>query len=289
MLRASALLDLHGPQRALPDGIAAMRECLRSGVDRLICYAASQAFAIELAAGRPRAAARWAREVISIARSAQHNSFVALGLSNLASALAVSGDPRAAREALDALDPEPDERRTPDSAQPTWTVHAQAWTLAAEGRLSVAAEMLVAGATGARARGQWSVAGTLLHDAVRLGGAKAAVVGLRDVAEHCTSPLAARQSRQALAVLAADVDELAAVAREWETIGSRLLAAEAYLAAGTPIASIRSVPASARLLRWRPRDCAAGRSRTRWWCRSGPSTTTCRPSTASSASPAGGS
>ena len=231
MLRASALLELHGPQRARPDGIAAMRECLSSGVDRLICYAASQAFAIELAAGRPRAATRWAREVISVARSAQHNSFVALGLGNLACALAVSGDAPAAREALDALDREPDERRAPDGVPPTWTVHAQAWTLAAEGRLTVAAEMLVAAATGARARGQWSVAGTLLHDAVRLGGAKAAVVGLRDVADHCTSPLAARQYRQALAALAADVDELAAVAQEWETIGSPLLAAEAYLTA----------------------------------------------------------
>jgi DNA-binding CsgD family transcriptional regulator len=41
----------------------------------------------------------------------------------------------------------------------------------------------------------------------------------------------ARQLRHAEAVLAADVDALADVAREWDTLGNRLLAAEAFLVA----------------------------------------------------------
>src|SRR6478752_8178730 len=90
---------------------------------------------------------------------------------------------------------------------------------------------LEARATAAGERGQWSAAGSLLHDAVRLGGAPTAVLGLREVAAHCTSPLAARQLRQAEAVLAADVDELAAIAQEWDALGRLLLAAETQLLA----------------------------------------------------------
>jgi DNA-binding CsgD family transcriptional regulator len=231
MLRASALLETNGPSRALPDATAAMRECLTSGVDRLICYAAAQLFSINLAGGRPRTAARWAREVISVARSAEHASFVALGMSNLACALAVVGDAAGARETLRALAAEQLDVTRPAGAERSWAIAAQAWTLAAEGRLSRAAELLENGAKAARDRGQWSAAGSLLHDCVRLGGASTAVLGLREVAERCTSPLIARQLRQAEAVLAADVDELAEVAQEWDSLGSPLVAAEALLVA----------------------------------------------------------
>jgi len=231
MLRASAQLEVSGPSRALPDATAAMRECLNSGIDRLICYAASQLFAVSMAAGRPRTAARWAREVISVARSAQHLSFVSVGMSNLACAMAVVGDAAGARDTLRALDDEQLDGHRPDAPARSWTLQAQAWTLAAEGQLSRAAELLDAGAAAARDRGQWSVAGSLLHDEVRLGGARAAVPGLLEVAARCGSPLVARQLRHAEAVLAADVDSLADVAREWDALGNRLLAAETLLVA----------------------------------------------------------
>jgi ATP/maltotriose-dependent transcriptional regulator MalT len=231
MMRASALLDTSGPARALPDATAAMRECLGSGVDRLICYAAAQLFSINMAGGRPRTAARWAREVISVARSAEHISFVSLGMSNLAYALAIVGDADAARETLRALEAEQLDQHPPAGPARSWTVQAQAWTLAAEGRLGRAAELLQAGASAAGDRGQWSAAGSLLHDAVRLGGAPTAVAGLREIAAQCASPLVARQLRQAEAVAATDVDELAVIAQEWDSLGSPLLAAEALLVA----------------------------------------------------------
>src|SRR4029077_9028470 len=62
MLRAAARLNVVGPALARPHATAAMRECLNSGVARLICYAGSQLFEIAFTAGRPRTAARWARE-----------------------------------------------------------------------------------------------------------------------------------------------------------------------------------------------------------------------------------
>jgi len=198
MLRAAALLDLHGPDFALPDATAAMRECLNSGVDRLICYAGTQLFAVTLAAGRPRTAARWARELISVARGAEHRSFLSIGMSELAIALAMTGDAAGARSQLDSLAAEqaPDELPGP---QPSWEIRSHSWTLAAEGQISAAQAALLDGADEAGERGQWAAAAELLHDVVRLGGARSALAGLREAAERCPSPFVERQHRHAAA------------------------------------------------------------------------------------------
>jgi DNA-binding CsgD family transcriptional regulator len=152
-------------------------------------------------------------------------------MSNLAFALAVVGDAAGARDTLRSLEGEQLDQGRSAAPPRSWTVQAEAWTLAAEGRLGRATELLEAGASAARDRGQWSAAGSLLHDAVRLGGAPAAVSGLREAATRCASPLVARQLRLAEAVLAADVEELAAIGQEWDAIGSPLLAAEVLLVA----------------------------------------------------------
>ena len=214
-----------------------MRECLNSGVDRLICYAASQLFTVQLAAGKPRTAARWAREVISVARSAGHHSFLSIGMSNLATALATLGDVPGSTKAIGALAAEKADYPGPDGPPPSWEIRGQAWTLAAQGRLSAAAGLLEQGADQAQQRGNFSAAATLLHDSARMGGAKSAVPGLRAAADSCPSPQIARQHRQAVATAAGDVDELFAVAEEWAAGGGRLVAAEAVLTAATAASS----------------------------------------------------
>jgi len=257
MLRASALLDLSGPATALPDATAALRECLNSGVDRLICYAASQLCTVQLAAGKPRTAARWAREVISVARSAGHHSFLSVGMSGLATALATLGDVPGSTEAIRALSEEKRSYPGPDGPPPSWEIRAQAWTLAAQGRLSAATALLEDGAARAFERGHSSAAANLLHDAVRVGGAKAALPGLRRAADTCPSPQIERQCRQAAATEAGDVDALVAVAEEWAAGGNRLFAAEAMLTAATA-ASSQGMARRVGTLRARGAELAAG-------------------------------
>ncbi len=231
MLRASALLDLHGPDRALPDATAALRQCLDSGLDRLVCYAESQLYAVRLAAGHVRSAARWAREVISVGRKSQQRSFVAMSMCHLATALAMAGEPGRAEQLLDALAADKREFPPPPGWAPSWEVRAAAWTSAAHGALSRASQQLGEGARSAAGRGQWQAAATLWHDSVRIGDNRIALDGLREAAARCTSPLVDRQFRHAVAAAKGDVDELSAVAADWASSGWRLVAAETYLAA----------------------------------------------------------
>ncbi len=233
MMRASALLDLHGPERAVPDATAALQQCLDSGLDRLVCYAASQLTAVRLAAGQVRTAARWAREVISVARSGQHRSFVSIGMSNLAMLQAMSGDPDAAQRMLASLAQEAGNGLAADRRRRSWETRASAWTLAAQGSLTAASDLLITAGDEAAERGQWPVAATLWHDAVRLGTTKGAVDGMRTATRAAPSPLIALQHRHAEAAASGGVDELAAVAEQWTERGWSLIAAEAYLTAGT--------------------------------------------------------
>ncbi len=144
--------------------------------------AASQLTAVRLAAGQARTAARWSREVISVARSGQHRSFVSVEMSNVAMVVAMSGDPDAAQRMLASSAQEISEGPAARRPRRSWEARASAWTLAAQGSLSAAAEMLVAAATPAAERGQWPTAATLWHVAVRLGATQHAVEGL-DTAE----------------------------------------------------------------------------------------------------------
>jgi hypothetical protein len=227
MLRATAVLDMHGPERALPDATAAFRTCLASGIDRLICYAESELFAIHMAAGRPRTAARWAREVISVATYAQHHRFLASGTGNLATALAMVGDATTARKTLDALGRDQHDQANTAGAQPSWEIQARAWTAASQGRRSDARTLLEAGAEAAADRGQWNVSGTLFHEALRLGNTRLAMHGLKHVFGKCSSPQVALQYRHAQAAVGADIDELSTTSQAWAQRGNHLLAAEA--------------------------------------------------------------
>ena len=233
MMRASALLDVYGPERAVPDATAALQQCLDSGLDRLVCYAASQLTAVRLAAGQVRTAARWAREVISVARGGQHRSFVSVGMSNLAMVLAMSGDPDGAQQLLDSLAEEIRDGSPAQRRRRSWEARASAWTLAARGSLTAACDLLISAAGEAAERGQWVTAATLWHDAVRLGAAARAVEGLRNAALHASSPLIHLQHRHAAAANPGDVQELVAVAEQWAERGWSLIAAETFLAALT--------------------------------------------------------
>jgi DNA-binding CsgD family transcriptional regulator len=256
MMRASALLDVEGPQRALPDATAALQQCLDSGLDRLVCYAASQLTAVRLAAGQVRTAARWAREVISVARSGQHRSFVSVGMSNLAMLLAMSGDADGAQRMLASLAHEVGGVSSGSRRRRSWEARAMAWTLAAEGSLTAAADMLLAAGTEAAERGQWPTAATLWHDTVRLGAANRGVDGLRTAVREASSPLIALQHRHAEAATPGDVDELAAVAEQWARLGWSLIAAETFLGALT-VARRQSLSRRAGALGARAAELAA--------------------------------
>ena len=233
MMRASALLDLYGPERAVPDATAALQQCLDSGLDRLVCYAASQLTAVRLAAGQVRTAARWAREVISVARGGQHRSFVSVGMSNLAMVLAMSGDPDGAQQLLDSLAEEirTGRRHSAGSAAGRRGRRRGRWR--PTDHSPPHADMLISAAGEAAERGQWATAATLWHDAVRLGAAARAVEGLRNAALHASSPLIHLQHRHAAAATPGDVEELSAVAEQWAERGWSLIAAETFLAALT--------------------------------------------------------
>ncbi|MFD5424601.1 LuxR C-terminal-related transcriptional regulator [Streptomyces sp. NPDC127084] len=176
--------------------------------------------------GNVSAAYRWYAESVTQGRSFNNYRMMRRALSGLAAAAALQGEisiaEAAQREAL----------TYPPSYPPEREEHlAEAWLLAAHGRLSDARTVLTNAAQSARDAGWWSTEAQLLTDVARLGGAKSVVHRLAELADECDGELIAACARLAAALESNDPVELFATANALEAIGLELLAAEAAMAA----------------------------------------------------------
>ena len=135
--------------------------------------------------------------------------------------LAVADEALAVADAAYAADPQRGARTLP------YIELSRAWLLAAQGSLSEAADRCLALATLLEHTAR-PVAVEILHAAVRLGRADAAGDALTRLANQVGGPFAPLAARHADAVVAGDVDALAAVAVGFEAVGADLVAAEVW-------------------------------------------------------------
>ena len=139
--------------------------------------------------------------------------------------LATADEAIAAADAAFARDPQRSARTLP------YIELSRAWILAARGQRSEAAGRCLALGT-AMEHAAKPVAVEALHAAVRLGHAAEACEALDRLAAVVDGPFAPVAARHAAAVTGGNADALAAVATELEDLGSDLVAAEAWRAAG---------------------------------------------------------
>ncbi len=176
-----------------------------------------------LAEGRVGTAATRARQALDLmGRGGYVFGRPVVAAATLATAAAQAGDPAMAEEALDRAESRHD-RWVPDAR-----AHldlARAWATAALGHLSEA----VAGATDVAVRlataGAHGLAVPALLDVVRMGGA--ADVTTRLEGRRHDHPFAAATADLAQALADADGAALDAASARWESLGGRLVAAEA--------------------------------------------------------------
>jgi len=144
-----------------------------------------------------------------------------LALSGLALAHAMLGDARGAAQALAERGTGPEFGfRGPEQQL------ADAWTAHALRRPAEAAALFREAAAQAASTGHATAESWLLHDLTRTGGDDTSA-RLQELADACDSPLVAARARHATAARARNPRELASAASDFETLGAKLLAAEA--------------------------------------------------------------
>jgi DNA-binding CsgD family transcriptional regulator len=172
-------------------------------------------------------AVSWFRDATLALPSAEGQALRIQALLSLAEALAISGEPEAARSALEEAGPAT--RRSP-LLESGWAISA-AWVAAAEGALSEALEGLAGAAIGARQTYQVALESTALHAMVRLGSG-APRLRLKELAVRVESPVVALMAAHAAALAAApdggdDGAALDTVAERYANSGQFLYAVEA--------------------------------------------------------------
>lgn len=174
--------------------------------------------------GNPRAAARAAREAVTLFRRVGRVNFAHGLLSSLALALALAGDYREANRALvaaDSLGVEPPQWSTTDH------LAARAWTAVAEGRLSAGRTTLLAAADTGQRIGDLLGEAAALHDIARLGAPQQVEHRLTALARRIEGDLVQARVAHVVSLTAADGDRLLAASETFRTLGADLLAAEA--------------------------------------------------------------
>ena len=217
MIRA----QVHHAAGRLPEAVTDMTRALEHGVEddlaRSLAGYSWQLGRFHLESGRPRTAARWARDGLAVARANSLPGLTARAASCLAAAQAQLGDAAAAKITLDDLDPS-----FPGSAG--MAAQARAWTLAAGGELSAAREILLETA-GEKADRHIDCA-ELLHDVVRLGAPEAVVARLDELALRCDSPMVEARAAHARGAARRDPVLLEQTAERFAAMGAMLHAAE---------------------------------------------------------------
>lgn len=224
---ADALVDYAAGR--LPSAARAMTAALQHAVeDGLVQSQASYSWQlgrILLASGRPRSAARWARDGIAVARAGGLGGLAALATACLATALAQIGDAGGAAKAVGEL-----------TALPTsvgMVAQARAWASAAAGDATGGSRILLEAARAAAEEEQRTACVELLHDAARLGAAASARRLLEEVVAHCDSPAAAVRAAFVKALAKSDPAGLEQACERFAESGMGLAAAESAAAAAT--------------------------------------------------------
>jgi ATP/maltotriose-dependent transcriptional regulator MalT len=187
---------------------------------------------VQLARGNVAAAADHAREARNLFRQRPFRTLVHTVLIYLAMAEALGGSGDRARAALDELD---------GMGMPTGDINAielrraRAWAEVAAGNLAAAHTHLLEGVALARHRGDAVWESEALHDLARLGWPEEAAERLRELAGVIEGDLAPARAEHVDALLADDIAALGSVSRAFETLGARLLAAEAAAAAAVAL------------------------------------------------------
>jgi DNA-binding NarL/FixJ family response regulator len=177
-----------------------------------------------LASGHPSAAARWFTEAAARLADSDPIGCAPLCLAKLVETHVVLRDDRAAEEVLAEI---------LASGRPVLgglvpQVHlARAWRAARAEGLDEGAEAALRAATSAARAGQRSVEAEALHTAARLGRAADAATRLGELAAQVDGPLVVLLAEHARAIVDGSGDALDGVAEKFESLGARLLAADA--------------------------------------------------------------
>lgn len=181
--------------------------------------------------GHVLAAARDAREAITLLRRLGRRGFEHSLRSALVLALALAGDHREASRALASAD-------RLDVEQPQWSttdhLAARAWAAVAEGRLAAARDQLLEAADAGERIGDLIGTAAALHDIARIGGADLVRARLAELAPTLEGELIAARLAHVEALCDGDPERLGATAAVFDRLGAPLLAAEA--AADTAVA-----------------------------------------------------
>lgn len=181
---------------------------------------------VALATGMVETAARWFRDVATGAQARGPGIYRDRGRALHALALAWHGDVSAAAAIVHELDPAFLETNS-------YGQLATAWLQAVTGSRQAATDSLVTFAETLASRGHSINAAALLHAAVRLGSADAAVAPLQELAADGRSPLIAMQYAHAAAEHSGNTEALTSAGAAWESSDHLLYAAEAFASAAS--------------------------------------------------------
>jgi DNA-binding NarL/FixJ family response regulator len=174
-----------------------------------------------LAAGRPAGAVRWLAEAATGLADRDPLGLLALSRAQLAQAHALAGDEVRARQILAVPSPSAVTASRPE------TQLAHAWTAALGNRPEDALAAALEAASSAAGMRQPAVEARALHVVVRLGGTGEAAGRLQELARAVGGPLVSTYAAHAAALAAGHGDSLDEVAREFDSMGAGVLAADA--------------------------------------------------------------
>jgi DNA-binding CsgD family transcriptional regulator len=175
--------------------------------------------------GRVRTAARFGQEAVALFRQLARPLLEGVGLQACALALALSGQPNQAADALAALDALNLPRAMLTELD---LLRARAWTAIAAGDLPQGRQLLEdAAAALGEDIGDLVGATTALHDLARLGDARKVSARLKTLAARIEGDLASARAAHTQALARGDPDGLEKAAALFQATGANLLAAEA--------------------------------------------------------------
>jgi DNA-binding NarL/FixJ family response regulator len=205
--------------------------------------------------GNVEEAVRRASTAVALYRQLGRPQFVEFCLIYLATAHAIGGRAREAEEAL--------RRHDQLGLERGWFMGvdlelARAWTAAAAGDLSKAAELFMDAATSGEKIGDLVGAAAALHALARIGHAKAGHGRLRELADSTEGELVPARAAHAEALVLRDAAALDDACSTFDLLGADLLAAEAAIDAAVAwrkLGDHRAAAASERRSQWLAARC----------------------------------
>ena len=168
-------------------------------------------------------AVSYGRQAAALFKELGRPQFEAFSLTYLVLALALSGEPKEASEALRRFD----DLSTADFFMGVDPIQARAWVEVAAGDLPRARDLLHEAAEVGEKIGDFVGRSAALHGLARLGRAKDVCAALDREAERIQGPLVSARAEHTRALAKGDVEALRQVAATFESLSATLLAAEA--------------------------------------------------------------